>query len=184
MPSWSNCKDRVHIRQQSLGSERLDLTDLLEVSDLLLRHGALSFRVAGWSMYPTLGKGDRLTVEPASASHLHVGDLVLFHIPVAEGARLVCHRLVAVEDTGPAPRLITRGDAVTGDGEVIQPNQVVGRVVAVKRPWWLADGSPWIATLMMRLDRIRDRLAYLIIRGVRALQKLRLLVSLRRRSPG
>jgi len=70
MPSWSTCKDLDHIRQQALSSERLDLTDVLEVSDLLLRHKALSFRVAGWSMYPTLWQGDQLTVEPSSPAQL------------------------------------------------------------------------------------------------------------------
>jgi radical SAM protein with 4Fe4S-binding SPASM domain len=54
MPCWSSCKDVAHIGSPALGTDRLDLTDLLEISDLLLQQGAFRFRVDGWSMSPAL----------------------------------------------------------------------------------------------------------------------------------
>jgi len=167
MPSWSNRKQEV---SQAIRSDRLDLTDLLEVSDLLLRNDTFRFRVAGWSMYPTLCKGDRLTLEPVSSDHLQVGDLVLFHRQFPHGRRLVCHRLVAVDATHGDLQLVTKGDAMTGDGEIIQPEQVLGKVVAVKERWSLARGSKRVAALAMRIDREKERITDLIARGLQHLQ--------------
>jgi len=157
---------------QGLKSDRLDLTDLLEVSDLLLHGQTFRFRVASWSMYPTLCKGDRLTVEPVSAPQLQVGELVLFHHRFPQGLRLLCHRLVAVDDAGPVPRLITKGDAATGCGEVIQPDQVLGRVVAVTRgwPWWRS--GRWVGALARRVDQATERLTLLLAQWLQSTQKL------------
>src|SRR3989441_11478649 len=62
MRCWSGCKDTglQEIQQrttQAIGGDRLGLTDLVEISDLLLRKQAIPLRVAGWSMYPTLWEG-------------------------------------------------------------------------------------------------------------------------------
>src|SRR2546430_232319 len=58
---------------QPIATDQLGLADLLEISDLLIRRQTFRFRVASWSMYPMLRKGDRLPVEPVSATSLHVG---------------------------------------------------------------------------------------------------------------
>ena len=173
MPYWSSCKDSglQEIQQrttQALGGDRLGLTDLLEISDLLLRNQAIPLRVAGWSMYPTLWKGDQLTVEPASPMQFQVGDLLLFH----DHGRLICHRLVATQETGAGPQFITKGDAATGYGEVIQPHQVLGRVVAVARRW------PWAGSLSKRIDcwlaRLRDEVTQrlLALQGLRSYRQM------------
>src|SRR5438128_1864820 len=52
---------------QPIATDQLGLADLLEISDLLIRRQTFRFRVASWSMYPMLRKGDRLTVEPVHA---------------------------------------------------------------------------------------------------------------------
>lgn len=99
-------------------------------------------RVASWSMYPTLCKGDRLELEPAEP--LHVGDLIVYR----KAFGLVCHRLVARHDA----RLLTQGDACSGPPEQVLPQDVLGRVVAVTRGSsrldvrylsGLAPPSPW-----------------------------------------
>ncbi len=111
---------------QEMTSERLGLIDFLELSDILLRHGTFRFRVGSWSMYPALRKGDQLMVEPASPAQLQVGDLLLFH----HHGQLICHRLLSLENVGPGARIVTKGDATTGPGEVLEPGQILGRVVA------------------------------------------------------
>src|SRR5713101_638420 len=90
---------------QEFVSDRLGLADLHELSDLLLRSGLFCFRATGWSMYPTLCKGDLLTVEPASPNQLHVGYLILFH----HRGQLICHRVVTLDTAGPGTRIITKG---------------------------------------------------------------------------
>lgn len=80
-------------------------------------------RVASWSMYPTLCKGDRLELGPAKP--LHVGDLVVFRRPFG----LVCHRLVARQEQV----LLTKGDASSGPPEPVLFKDVLGIVVAVVR---------------------------------------------------
>ncbi|MDP3089781.1 MAG: S26 family signal peptidase [Nitrospira sp.] len=80
-------------------------------------------RVASWSMYPTLCKGDRLELGPAEP--LHVGDLVVFRRPFG----LVCHRLVARQEQV----LLTKGDANSGAPEPVMLRDVLGIVVAVVR---------------------------------------------------
>ncbi len=83
----------------------------------------LTPRVASWSMYPTLCKGDRLELGPAEP--LHVGDLVVFRRPFG----LVCHRLVARQEQV----LLTKGDANSGAPEPVMLREVLGIVVAVVR---------------------------------------------------
>ncbi len=168
MLSWSNCKPEI---SQAVRSDRLDLTDLLEklaaaglrFSDLLLRGQTFRLRVAGRSMSPALCNGDQITVEPASPASLQEGDVILFH----QCGQLICHRVVAIQDSGAGPRLITKGDAETGCREVTQPDQVLGRVVAVTRRWL------WAGSLSKRTDgwlaRLRDEVAL----GLLALQGLR-----------
>ena len=148
---------------QGINTHRLGLTDLLEISDLLLRSEVFRFRVASWSMNPALQKGDRLTLEPASPAELQVGDLILFH----DQGRLFCHRLVTLDTAGPVPRIITKGDAATGCDNPLQPDQVLGRVVVVTR------GRRWVAPLTIRLDRRWERLIHGVARGLGRLQNLR-----------
>src|SRR2546427_2193665 len=98
---------------QATASDRLGLPDLHEISDLLLRSGLFCFRVASWSMYPAVWKGDQLTVEPASPTSLQAGDVILFH----QCGQLICHRVVALDTAGAWKTVISKGGAGTAWGE-------------------------------------------------------------------
>ena len=148
---------------QPIASDQLGLTDLLEISNLLIHSQTFRFRVASWSMYPTLRKGDQLMVEPASPAQFQVGDLLLYH----HRGQLICHRVVALDTAEAGPRIITKGDATTGPGEVLEPGQILGRVVAVRRRgfWgaglailtdcWHSRFAPLVAQALLRLQGIR-----------------------------
>src|SRR3989454_12711453 len=132
---------------QATASDRLGLPDLHEISDLLLRSGLFCFRVASWSMYPAVWKGDQLTVEPASPTSLQAGDGILFH----QCGQLTCHPVFALDTAGPGTRVITKGDAATGCGEGIRPNQGLGRGVTGTRRGALAGRGPWGGGLARRV---------------------------------
>jgi ribosomal protein S18 acetylase RimI-like enzyme len=152
-----------------MNGDRLELTDLAEIRDLLFRSPAMRLRVAGWSMYPTLWPGDRLTAEPVPLSHLRVGDLLL----ISHRGRVICHRLTVLEDTRTAPRLVAKGDAQGGRGEAIEAGDVLGRVVAVRRRWPWVRASGRAGALAMRVDRARRRLSQRIARTLERLQGVR-----------
>ena len=149
---------------QPIASDQLGLTDLLEISNLLIHSQTFRFRVASWSMYPMLRKGDRLTVEPVSATSLQVGDVILYH----NCGQLICHRVVALDTAGAGIRIITKGDATTGPGEVLEPGQILGRVVAVRRRGF------WGAGLAILTDCWHSRFAPPVVQALLRLQGIRL----------
>src|SRR5437867_4782348 len=172
MRSWSNRKQEI---RQAIRSDRLDLTDLLEklaaaglrFSDLL-RGQTFRLRVAGQSMSTVLWNGDQITVVPASPASLQEGDVILFH----QSGQLICHRVVAIQETEAGPRLITKGDAATGCGETIQPEQVLGKVVAVARRWPWSHRGRWVGTLARWVDRGSEWIAELIALGLQCLHEI------------
>lgn len=83
-----------------------------------------TFRVASWSMFPTIHKGDLIEIGPADRSR--VGDVVLFR----GAAGLICHRVTAVGADG---CFRTQGDASPGLEESIRPEEVIGTVTAIIR---------------------------------------------------
>lgn len=95
---------------------------MMSPDDWALAEG-FTLRVVGWSMFPALRKGDRLTIGPADAVSL--GDLILYE--TAGG--LCCHRVVARRDA----RWIVRGDAMEGEGEAVDAGAIRGTVIRIQR---------------------------------------------------
>src|SRR2546428_8401369 len=133
---------------QPIATDQLGLADLLEISDLLIRRQTFRFRVASWSMYPMLRKGDRLTVEPVSATSLQVGDVILYH----NCGQLICHRVVALDTAGAGIRIITKGDAAVACDAPLLPDQVLGRGGGVQSRWHpLGDLTLWYESFLNRV---------------------------------
>jgi signal peptidase len=87
-----------------------------------------SMNYAGPSMNPTLEVGDGLKVLPYCGKRIRAGDVVVFKHPV-EGKNVV-HRVIQVNDDG----ICTRGDNNNQeDPWLLQPDQIIGRVVHVIR---------------------------------------------------
>lgn len=105
--------------------DTVGLAELPEISDVLLRFAKVRVRIASGSMAPTLLPGDEISVEPASIDTLRAGDLILFRWR----GQLVCHRLMDV--SGDA--VVTRGDAASGGGERTDRDQVLGKVVKIRK---------------------------------------------------
>lgn len=123
------------------------------LADVMMRPGdwtfaeGFSLRVASWSMFPTLRKGDRLEIGPADA--ITVGELLLYE---AAGG-LCCHRVVARREA----QWIVRGDAMVGEGERIDAGAIRGKVIRIHRgrvP--VSPESPPAVTLVAHLYRWGD----------------------------
>ena len=83
---------------------------------------------SGPSMNPTFWDADLLEVVPGGTGHYRVGDIICFYSP--ENNRRIIHRIVAIHQKG----IRTRGDNNPApDPGVVQPDEIIGRVVAVSR---------------------------------------------------
>jgi ribosomal protein S18 acetylase RimI-like enzyme len=122
-------------------------------AEVLAAGGSLRFRARGGSMTPSIRNGDIVTVEPAAAASLRVGDVALCH----EGGRALVHRVVGMSAEGETLRIRLAGDAGHGAEERIGPGQVLGRVVRVE-----PQGHDSLLRRGIRyvLQRLQNRRAY------------------------
>src|SRR2546425_2265571 len=120
-------------------------------------------------MPPRPGRGDALPVTPATPTRLRVGDLVLFH----DRGRLICHRLVAMNDGGSPLTPITKGDAVAAADPPLQPDQILGKVIDIRRSRFRLLSWSWLDPLPLRLDRCREWLIDRVAGALGVLQSLR-----------
>ncbi len=92
--------------------------------DVLARLGEAWVREASTSMAPFLRPGDRLLLRPA-ASPLRRGAVVAY----PQRGRVLVHRVVGMDGRG----ILVKGDGAEA-AERVQAADVLGRVVAVRRP--------------------------------------------------
>ena len=98
----------------------------LELAAEVLRvSGGLTFKAQGSSMAPSVWPGDIVTIESVAAAELEPGDVALYERP--EG--VVLHRYMGAGPGG----LRFRGDARSIDDAPVQPAQVLGKVIAIRR---------------------------------------------------
>lgn len=131
-------------------------------AELLAAGRALTVRVRGYSMFPSLRPGDLIRVEPVDLATLRPGDVILFRA----GNLVITHRLLQWKDGF----LITKGDAAPCLDRPLSPAEVAGRVVEVRRggrAWRLDRGwrrrlalvqaaiSPWMPPLYAIVRRLR-----------------------------
>ena len=87
--------------------------------------GSFSLKIASWSMFPALKKGDLVNI--MRQEHYEAGDIVLYR----RGENLICHRVVG---STPGQSLETRGDASEEKNiETVMPGEILGKVVTVSR---------------------------------------------------
>ncbi len=106
----------------------LDLT-----TELLSRGTTVRFRPSGRSMYPSIREGELITVEPVVPSDVQLGDIVLYR----SERGLIAHRVVGSSPTQSSVlsphHFLLRGDASLCCDEPVAAEQILGRVVGVKR---------------------------------------------------
>jgi hypothetical protein len=82
-------------------------------------------------MLGTFRLGDQLTIEPASITDIHAGDVICFPGSSGNDAQVICaHRVIAVSVAG----LFTRGDNnPCADGTLVTAANLVGKVTHYQR---------------------------------------------------
>jgi len=98
------------------------------LAEVLQHVSRCALRVRGDSMHPTIRDGDLVIVENSRVRRLEPGDIVVF--PTAEG--LCVHRVVGVTSNSGRKMLITAGDGNRGQDALLDPADVIGRVVEVR----------------------------------------------------
>jgi signal peptidase I len=87
--------------------------------------GPLRLPVVSDSMRPLLRAGDWIVVESAAPAALRLGDIIV----VQRGVELITHRVVSHDTQG----WRTHGDNTRVLDQVVQPEEIVGRVSAIER---------------------------------------------------
>lgn len=109
--------------------------------EVLNNNGRLRFQAMGESMLPFICPGDVLFIEPIPPALLQIGDIILYH---RNGAFHTVHRLVRKENKQGRVWLTTQGDNLPVRDSPICEDQVLGRVVALKRRGHeLVPGRGW-----------------------------------------
>jgi signal peptidase I len=81
-------------------------------------------------MYPAIRDGEIIKVEPVEPSHIKKGDIVLYRMKKG----VIAHRVVHIERrNGGPPFFVLRGDAFETCDGIVEPRQVIGRVISVER---------------------------------------------------
>jgi signal peptidase I len=99
-------------------------------AELLERGACVRFQATGHSMYPAIRDGEMIKVEPVEPSEIKKGDIVLYR--AKQG--VIAHRVVHIERrNGGPPFFVLRGDTLETCDGIVEPRQVIGRVISVER---------------------------------------------------
>jgi signal peptidase I len=102
----------------------------LDLAVSLLRSGcAIRLRVEGCSMKPLLRPGCLLRIAPVTHS-LRLGDIVFYR---ADGGKAISHRIITITSAN----IRTKGDAFRHPDGAVHASRVLGKVVAIEKPFYL-----------------------------------------------
>lgn len=113
--------------------------------------------VTGNSMLPLMRAGDQVLVVH-NCSHIQPGDVIVFW----QSNQLIVHRVIRVEPTPATLRFLTKGDNGLAFDPMVSADQVIGKVLAVRR----ADRETLLDTQGWRLLGTSIAYTTLLIRGV------------------
>jgi ATP-binding cassette, subfamily B, bacterial len=112
------------MKPEELNNQLLYLTE-----NLLDNNHTLSFRMQGYSMYPTLKEGDLGQVEKCSLEELKIGDIVVFKAH----NKLIAHRLIDIYFQQNAKIFIAKGDKNNFNDSPFTSEELIGKVTSFQR---------------------------------------------------
>jgi|GEM_PF-659579 len=151
-------KERLKLSQPSeVLSEYFQLTEFPKILEPLFATKGFKFKIKGFSMYPTLYKGDDVEVEPAAKEAIERGDLLIFQ----KEDYLICHRLVEIFERNGETGFRTKGDAGTRSDPPLKWQQILGKVISIER-----NGKIWEPSRKIQRFSLGDILSLLLMRAV------------------
>ncbi|WP_114744548.1 S24 family peptidase [Falsibacillus pallidus] len=96
------------------------------LQNVIKREGKITLPATGNSMFPYIRRGDSCTFIPFEPDELKRGDIALFH---QIDGRLVAHRFFYVHHD----QYLFKGDSNQGFDHVVAKEQLIGKLVSIKR---------------------------------------------------
>ena len=124
------------------------------LEEALQREGFFRWHLRGASMWPTLLPESEILIKP-KPKQLRLGAIIVF----AQGDALIAHRLVHHRDSG----WVTQGDASKLPDAPLQPEQILGVVVAAYQQghcYWPSRSSPikaWRWIIRYHIQRLKRK---------------------------
>ena len=152
---------------------RFSLMDILPAAGLSHMGHLVCLKVASWSMFPTVLKGDVINIGPAD--HILPGDVVVFR----RAGALVCHRVIGLGADG---EVYTKGDRTDRPDASLPRRDILAKVTAVIRGGQSVSLAPLrdppIASLIrmkadLYLTGVREHLLSLALKTVKSLKQVR-----------
>ncbi len=156
----------------STQSSLLSLQHLfIDISTELLRRGqSVRFRAPGRSMHPTIKEAETITVVPVALFDIKRGDILLYLV----GSKVIAHRVVSIErkkddfstlssTLNPQHLFLLRGDASGTCDDLVEAQQVLGKVISVERRGCSIDLYNRKARMLRILHGWASRLKRLIL---------------------
>jgi len=100
------------------------------VKETLDRGQSFRFCANGSSMLPAVHDGDTVTVVSVGERSPKLGDIVLHR---AGAGGMVAHRIIRITHRGLGVMFFTRGDAFGANSELVEEEDLLGRVTQVER---------------------------------------------------
>ena len=98
------------------------------ISEELLRSGTnVRIKTRGFSMFPFINTGDRITISPEK--NPAIGDNILFK----KEDQMLCHRLVKIFEKNGTRYYQTRGDSFFHLDNPLTADQILGKVIKIER---------------------------------------------------
>jgi signal peptidase I len=96
--------------------------------DLLANGYNVRIKTSGFSMFPMIWTGDKVTISPQKED-VNIGDVIVF----SRDGRMVSHKVVRIFEKSGIQHYQTRGDSIFRLDEPITAKQILGKVIRVER---------------------------------------------------
>ncbi len=114
------------------------------ISKVMKKHECIDLPAKGTSMFPFIREGDVCTFITCSPMTLEKGDIVLFH---TVHGQLVTHRFYYRKRIGQSDYFMFKGDSNLGFDEPITEEQVIGKLIYIKKNGRRISANSWISVL-------------------------------------
>jgi signal peptidase I len=113
--------------------------------ELLRNKNMLEFTATGTSMSPFIRNKDMVIVSPCNPNKMRFGDIILYSTsPNPNQSQKRIHRIMKRRTVNGKSLFFAKGDASRCLDPPIEPNQVLGKISAIKKERWTLNlNQPW-----------------------------------------